>query len=266
MQLHGIKKSISDDLKKRFVDYVQGFNLGKEEWQQNITLKEQHSKRVSIEIRSIGESLKLSEDELRFAEIIGLFHDIGRFEQYARYKTFVDSKSENHAELGVKILEELKVLDILDDTLQHVILHAILYHNRAELPVDEDRQILFYAKLLRDADKLDIYRVLTDYYHQPDSTHNDAIELNLPDTTGFSKELYEDLIQHRIVNIRHVKNFNDFKLLQAGWVFDINFDLTFQLVKERNYIPLIQMALPESQKIEHIFQEIQLFIDKKLRT
>jgi len=263
MQILGISRSTADTLKGWFVNYVQKFDLGIEEWQQNITLKEQHSKRVSVEICHIAECLKLGEDELRLAEIIGLFHDIGRFEQYARYKTFVDGKSENHAELGVKILEEMRVLENLDDVIQQVILRAILYHNRAELPEDENRQILFYARLLRDADKLDIYRVLTDYYNRPNSRRNDAIELDLPDTTGFSEKLYADLIHHRIVNIQHVKNFNDFKLMQVGWVFDINFDPTLQLVKERRYLQLIQKVLPESQQLEHLFLEIQQFLEKK---
>ncbi len=262
MQIAGISKSSADTLKKWFVDYVQRFDLGIEKWQQNITLKVQHSKRVSAEICYIGECLQLDEDEVRLAEIIGLFHDIGRFEQYARYKTFVDSKSVNHAELGVKILEEMRVLESLDDAIQQVILHAILYHNRAVLPKDENLQILYYAKLLRDADKLDIYRVLTDYYNRPNSRRNDAIELDLPDTKGFSEKLYEELIHHRIVNIRHVKNFNDFKLMQVGWVFDINFDPTLQLVKERRYLQLIQKVLPESKRLEHLFLEIQQFLEK----
>jgi len=264
MQIPGISKATADTLKKWFVSYVQRFDLGIEKWQQNITLKEQHSKRVSEEICRIGECLQLGEDELRLAEIIGLFHDIGRFEQYARYKTFVDGKSENHAELGVKIIKEMRVLENLDGAIQQVILRAILYHNRAELPEDENHQILFYARLLRDADKLDIYRVLTDYYNRPNSRRNDAIELDLPDTAGFSEILYEDLIHHRIVKIKHVKNFNDFKLMQVGWVFDINFDPTFQLVKERGYLQLIQKVLPESQKLEHLFQEIQQFLEKKI--
>ncbi len=266
MQLPGLNKQNADSLRNWFADYVQKFDLGNEEWQQNITLKEQHSKRVSTEICLIGENLELGKDELRFAEVIGLFHDIGRFEQYAQYKTFADSKSKNHAVLGVKILEELKVLEILDDSVQHAMLQSILYHNRAKLPEDENSQILFYAKLLRDADKLDIYRVLTEYYHRPNSKRNDAIELDLPDTAGFSETVYEDLIHQRIVNIQHVKNFNDFKLMQIGWVFDINFKPTLIFLEERNYLHLIRKALPESQKIGQLFTEIQRFLVRKMST
>ena len=40
------------------------------------------------------------------AEAIALFHDVGRFPQYARYKTFRDSISTNHAALGASVLFE----------------------------------------------------------------------------------------------------------------------------------------------------------------
>jgi len=81
------KKSVAD-LKKWFTSYVQTFKYKDLELQQNIDLKKDHTRRVCEEIINLGEQLGLNEDELRLAEIIALLHDIGRFEQYARYKTF----------------------------------------------------------------------------------------------------------------------------------------------------------------------------------
>ena len=59
-------------------------------------LKEKHSLRVCNEILNIGKNHNLTDNNLRLAEAMALFHDIGRFEQYTRYQTFVDKKSENH--------------------------------------------------------------------------------------------------------------------------------------------------------------------------
>ena len=50
--------------------------------------------------------LNLSEEDILLAELIGLLHDIGRFEQIKNYHTFLDKESIDHAEYGNKILFE----------------------------------------------------------------------------------------------------------------------------------------------------------------
>jgi hypothetical protein len=254
------KKSIMD-LQNWFTSYVQSFKHGDRELQCNIDLKEEHTKRVCKDILKIGKSLKLNDDELRVSEIIALFHDIGRFEQYARYKTFVDQQSEDHAELGIKILKRNDVLNGFDNPTTSLIYRTIRYHNRASLPEKETEPCLFFSKLLRDADKLDIWRVVTDYYHHKDGRPNGAIELGLPDTAGISERVYQDLLSMRIVNTKNVKNLNDFKLLQIGWIFDINFNFTMRCIKERRYLEMIREVLLETDEIQEIFKVTQRHID-----
>ena len=261
-----IDKEILKYLKNWFSNYVQTFKHGDKNFQENIALKEKHTKQVCKEILNIGEQLGLNENELRLSEIIALFHDIGRFEQYARYKTFADHESENHAELGVKILKENKVLVQFNKSIQTLILRTILYHNRLSIPEGETNTCLFFSKLLRDADKLDIWRVVTDYYNQNNGERNGILELGLPDTAGFSDKVYQDMLNKRIVDVKHLKNLNDFKLLQVGWIFDINFVPTFHCIKTRHYIKKIRQVLPESEKIETIFGVIQVYLDEKTST
>ncbi|MFA9392772.1 MAG: HD domain-containing protein [Prolixibacteraceae bacterium] len=251
------------DLEDWFFHYVQTFKNGDKNVQENILLKENHTMQVGKEIFNIGKQLKLNNDELRLSKVMALFHDIGRFEQYARFKTFVDKKSVNHAELGVKILKDNKVLTRLDESMQHLILQTILYHNRASLPEKETDTCLFYTKLLRDADKLDIWRIVTDYYKQKNGKQNVALELDLPNTPGISDEVYQDLINMRIVDIKHIKNLNDFKLLQMGWVFDVNFDSTFHTIQSRHYIEMIADVLPESKEIQNIIRIVQLYLKQR---
>jgi putative nucleotidyltransferase with HDIG domain len=261
-----IDKKILINLKYWFSNYVQTFKHGDEVFQENIALKEKHTMQVCKEILHIGEQLGLNDDELRLSEVIALFHDIGRFEQYARYKTYADHESENHAELSVKILKENKVLNRFDKSIQTLILRTILYHNRFALPEGETNTCLFFSKLLRDADKLDIWRVVTDYYNQNNGKRNDIIELGLSDTAGFSDEVYQDMLNKRIVDVKYLKNLNDFKLLQMGWIFDINFAPTFQCIKTRHYLEMIFQVLPKSEKIEKIFDVAQAYLEKKTIT
>jgi putative nucleotidyltransferase with HDIG domain len=248
-----------------FYHYVQTFKQGNINDQENIILKEVHTKHVVKEILILAKPLELNNDALRLAEIIALFHDIGRFEQYASFKTFVDKKSVNHAELGLKILKDNKVLHRLNEFTQSLIFRTILYHNRAALPEQETDTCLFYAKLLRDADKLDIWRIVTDYYKQKNGKQNVALELELPNTSGISEEVYQDLTNKRIVDIKHLKNLNDFKLLQMGWVFDINFAETFRCIQSRHYIEMIGDALPTSKDIQNIVRMIQLHLENQIK-
>ena len=249
--------------RKWFFSYVQNFKQGNTALTENTLIKENHTIRVCNEILKIGSSLDLNSDELNLAEITALFHDVGRFEQYARYQTFVDSKSENHALLSVKILESKGIFNGFDEPLKNLICRIIKYHNRATLPDDENKTCLFFSKLLRDADKLDIWRVVINYYHQNNSRRNSALELDLPDTAGFSDKVYQDLINKQIVDIIHVKNLNDFKLLQVGWIFDINFNATLEAIASRHYLDMIQAVLPETKEIQDIFHMIQTYLSEK---
>ena len=157
-----IDKKRTIELKHWFHNYVHTFKFTDQAIQRNIDLKEEHTMRVCREILNIGEQLGLNDDELRLAEIIALFHDIGRFEQISRYQTFMDSKSVDHAELGIKILEHFEILKPFDDPIKELVCCSVKYHSKPELPVVENETCIFFAKLIRDADKLDILNVVTD--------------------------------------------------------------------------------------------------------
>jgi putative nucleotidyltransferase with HDIG domain len=244
------------EVKKWFTGYVHTFKFVDQGIQQNIDLKEDHTMRVCKEILNIGEQLGLNDDELRLAEIIALLHDIGRFEQISRYQTFMDSKSVDHAELGIEILKHFEVLKPFDESIGKLIFCSIKYHSKPSLSVDETETCMFFCKLIRDADKLDILNVVTEYYHRKGGEKNGSIVLELPDTPGISEGVYRNLMNRSIVNIEHVTNLNDFKLLQAGWIFDINFQPALDCIKKHHYIQLIREVLPESKEIDEIFDLI----------
>lgn len=247
------------DLKIWFTNYVSTFKFSNPDLQQNINLKEEHTKLVCRDIILIGKQLGLNDDELRFAEILALFHDIGRFEQYARYRTFLDSKSVDHAELGIQILKKYNVLNQFDDEMKNLIISSIRYHNKPLLPEIETGTCLFYTKLLRDADKLDIWRVVIDYYNRKNGKKNDTIILDLPDTQGISHKVYDDLINRKTVDVKDVNNLNDLKLLQTGWIFDINFEPSVSYIKDHRYLERMREVLPESDEVKEIFDVVDLF-------
>ena len=94
-----------------------------------------------------------------------MLHDIGRFEQVRLYHTFNDGKSVNHAEIGVKILfEDGLIREFIEDKqYDEIIKIAILNHNRQAIETGLTERQLLHSKIIRDADKIDIYYSLTIY-------------------------------------------------------------------------------------------------------
>ena len=243
-----------------FAEYLRAFEEGDEEVRRNTLLKKEHTRRVRAEIVSLGKELGFSEGDLLVADTLALFHDIGRFEQYSRYRTFVDRDSEDHAALGVKILKNHRVLAGLDERTHDLILKAISYHNRVSLPEKEAADCLFFTRLLRDADKIDIWKVVTDYYQRRDPARDRAIELGLPDSPGFSPDVYRALLRREIVRADRLRNLNDFKLLQVGWIYGLNFPPAFERVRRRGYLEIIRRYLPRTEEIERIFQMADTYL------
>ncbi len=244
------------ELRVWFDKYVESFAEPGKRDPGPINLKKRHTMRVCGEIAGIGRSIGLNREELRFAETVALLHDIGRFEQYAVFGTFADRKSVNHAELGVQVIRKSGILNGLAGATVSAVETAVNCHNMAFLPVDLNGRVRAFSLMLRDADKLDIWKVVTDYYGQRGGPRDTTIELDLPDTPGVSQDVLLDLREKRIVRSQHVRNLNDFKLLQVGWVFDIHFEYTVKRLKERRYLEMIRAALPEDESVESVFRGV----------
>jgi putative nucleotidyltransferase with HDIG domain len=236
-------------LRAWFLTYLDGFSSSDPVVRENLDLKAEHTSKVCEAILDIGRSLHLREEDLALAEAGALLHDIGRFEQYSTYGTFADHRSVDHAALGAEIIRTSRVLDGLEPRAARIITRAVEYHNHAALPRGESRRFLFFLKLLRDADKLDIWRVVTGYYRKSGGGRNRTIELDLPDVDRVSPGVYEALMHGRLVQMTELETLNDFKLLQMGWIYDVNFERTFQIVKEKKYLEAIRSALPEGSSV-----------------
>lgn len=123
-----------DFVVSQFTRYVQGFDQKEE----GVRLKYAHSLRVSGLCEQIALSLDLSQADVDLAWLIGVLHDIGRFEQLREYHTFVDYRSMDHAKYGAHYLfADGHIRDFLDDMSQDdVICMAIDQHNVYQLRRD----------------------------------------------------------------------------------------------------------------------------------
>lgn len=231
---------------------------------QNIKLKEDHTLNVAKHCVSIAKSLNLSEEEVNTAEIIGLFHDIGRFEQFKKYKTFRDAISENHATLGVRILKENKVLDCLDEVRKDTIIKAISLHNTKELPDDLNEQVPF-CKVIRDADKLDIFRVILEYEEERQFNPNPALD-NLPFTPGYNKEFIEYIYSGKKMSNNGLANYNERKIYELNWISDLNFSFSFNYIKEERVLEKLISCLPKDEEIKNLYEYLKKYIEDKIKS
>jgi len=247
-----------------FSEFCKSFHLDDKKEQRNITLKEEHTLHVCRNILAVARGESLGTNELLLAETIALFHDIGRFPQYAQYRTFKDSISVNHGLLGANTLLEKKVLVRIPLREQDIIVDAVKFHNAFTVAdiVDDDK--LYFLKLIRDADKLDIWRVFIEYFESPDETRSEAVGLGLPDDPSYSKALLPLVRNRQIISLSKLKTLNDFKLLQLSWVFDLNFITSFMLLIERDYINLIAATLPQTHEILDTVARLSAYVREKL--
>lgn len=233
--------------------------------QRCLDLKEAHTFRVCEAIERIASGIGLLENNTRIAFVTALFHDIGRFPQYQKYRTFRDPDSDNHAKLSIWELNRHHVLETLNFAERQVISRAILFHNRLRIPENLDPETLLHCQLIRDADKVDILRVMSEHFQMAESLRNPVITLGLGPDNLVREEVYSMLLDGQIMNYTKLKTINEFKVLQMSWVFDINFRPTFEILKERDNIGLLAASLPDTPLLREAIDFVNSHIEKRLK-
>lgn len=248
-------------VRKWFELYTGEFCTGNERIDSAICLKVRHTNNVEREIVQLADSLSMSREERYLAQICAILHDIGRFEQYARYHTFSDLRSENHALIGLRVIEKFGILRGFSSEDEELISSVVLNHNRASLPRSNNFRISNFLKLVRDADKLDILRMMTDCY---EGAHvSEVVCVGLPDNPAVSGKIIKSIVKGEIGRLEHMRTQNDFKLLQISWVFDLNFARSFSVVHSENYIDRIGSVLPETESVTAALNSAHRFLKEK---
>lgn len=247
--------------KQWFSDYCRSFYSPNPEEQENILLKERHTHIVCRNIIQIAEDLSLSGNDIRLAETVALFHDVGRFKQYSLHKTFRDDVSVNHGLLGAEILLGKSVLQSLPEKEQSLIIQAVKFHNTFAIPALEDPDGMMFLKLVRDADKLDVWRVFMEYYAADVRNRPTAVGLDLPDSPGYSAEALSCLYKRQLVSLSVIRNLNDLKIMLLSWVYDLNFKASFRMLTAGDIINSLAAELPATDDIRHAVEYLQEYID-----
>jgi putative nucleotidyltransferase with HDIG domain len=249
-----------DRLKAWFADYSRSFLTTGGAVGVPLRLKIEHTDEVCRNMVKLARAIDLNTDQVATAEAIGLLHDVGRFEQYQHFRTFSDRQSVNHATLGVRILDAAGVLEPLGEAEKAVIVRAIRFHNALKLPHEPSSATRVFIQLIRDADKLDIWRVFADYLAQPQ--RDPAIVQHLPDNDTWQEAIVSSLLEKRIAKLEDMRSLNDLKMLQLSWVFDLNFQQSYQLATEAGHLHAIARMLVRHPHIDQAVSMVMSHLDQ----
>ena len=247
--------------KKEFLKYTEKFNFEKE----GIKRKQLHSLRVMEESKKVAKALKLNKEEIELAELIGLLHDIGRFEQYNRENEQCNEMLLDHANLGVEILvKDDYIKKYIDDKYYiPIILKAIKNHNKLEIEDDLNEEELLYAKIIRDADKLDIF------YEGVEIYWNTKKEKENIENSQISSKIEEQLKNEKQVKkLGNEKNDTvDSLLILLSYIYDINFRETLEIIDKENYVNKILNRFDfKDEKTKEQIEELKEILLKFIKT
>lgn len=239
-----------------FSEYVRAFYTGDEKNDELYRLKDKHGSAVFQNVWKLvqGEEALREPQTARAALLAALYHDIGRFEQLKKYHTFDDSISMNHAVLGAKILADKRFMAGETPATRRLVRAAIAMHNKDALPakLDPASPLGLIARALRDADKLDIIRVMQEAL-RPGSKSDPSISFNLPEEPDkYSPEVAQAVIKNVPVRRgdRHVRN--DFRLYICNWVAFLEFKSSLRLLGRSGHMENILSWLPQDETMDKV--------------
>ena len=163
------------------------------------------------------------------------------------------------------VIKTTGILDEVNNDEKQFIELAIELHGTKELPTDLDGENRLFCQLIRDADKIDIYYVVTEGYKAYEKNpENFKLEMELPYEGDYSLRMVEDILSGRRIAYENLSTWNDMKLLQLGWVYDVNFTATLERIKQRRFLEKILTFLPNDENIKKVGKKITEYVEQRL--
>ncbi len=244
-----------------FKEYVSHYDMNIP----SIRLKVVHTYEVVKCTKMLCEKLNLSQEQTSLACLIGLLHDIGRFEQWVKYQSFADYKTIDHALFSSELLfEKGYIRHFIEDTqYDEIIRHAIEQHNKYKIDNGFDDETLLYIHLIRDSDKLDNFRV------KEEEKIEDLLYASLEDVNQeyISKDVYDQFSHQQLIYGPTRQTKIDMWLSYIAFIFDLHFQVSKDYIREKNYVgrsfKRLQPINKEVNKQYHQLEDIALdFIER----
>lgn len=266
-----------------FAEYVRNYDPSDEK----IKLKIDHTYRVAGLCQRIAESLGLSEPDVDIAWLLGMLHDIGRFEQIRRFGTFNDAQSVDHAEFGADLLfkeglirkfaegyyEECELARSWNEEAEQIIKNnehhnkdtgllemAIRQHNKYRVKEDLTERQRMFCDILRDADKVDIFKVNADI---PMEIIYDVTTEELKSGV-ISKEVLESFYKRETVLKSVRKSAVDHIVGHISLLFELVYKESYRQAKEQGYVYKLLDFKSDVPEVNAEFGDMRKYVDEFL--
>lgn len=253
--------------RNEFKKFLEKYRDKKEEL--GFELKVVHTYHVVENAKKIAMKLNLPEEDIDLAELIALLHDIGRFEEITFLKQF-DNVKFDHASYGIRMLfEDNLIRDFIEtDIYDEIIKKAIYNHNRLSIEDRLSERCLLHAKIIRDADKLDNFRVKKEETIEAIFPGKVKNKTDIENST-ISDKVYETVKSRTCIDVHDRTTILDYWVCNLAFVFDLSFKETFEIVKNHDYINILidrfnYSDITTQERMENIRAILNGYIDENL--
>ena len=267
-----------------FAEYVRNYDPSDEK----IKLKIDHTYRVAGLCQRIAESLGLSEPDVDIAWLLGMLHDIGRFEQIRCFGTFNDVQSVDHAEFGADLLfkeglirkfaegyyEECELARSGNEEAEQIIKNnehhnkdtgliemAIRQHNKYRVKEDLTERQRMFCDILRDADKVDIFKVNAEV---PMEIIYDVTTEELKNGI-ITKEVLESFYRKETVLKSLRKSAVDHIVGHISLLFELVYPESYRQAKEQGYVYKLLDFKSDVPEVDVEFGRMREYLDEFLK-
>ena len=251
-------------VKAGFARYTGNYDVDNDK----IKLKIEHTYRVADLCDKIAKDLGLSSYDVDMAWLIGMLHDVGRFEQLRKYGTFSDADSIDHAHYAAEILfDDGEIsghignnVDICKDTSKDgnltdigIIRKAIWNHSAYRIEEGLDGRTVLFCNIIRDADKIDIFKVINDtpigiIYKV---SNEDAVN------AGISADVMQAIKEQHAVLRSLKKTPADHIAGHIALAFELVFPVSLRIAQEQGYLDKLMNFRTCNNNTKEQFKEIR---------
>lgn len=251
--------------KETFKEYISNYDIQ----EPRINIKVTHMYHVADNSRRISELLGLSKEEQNLAELIGLLHDIGRFEQVRLYHTYSDKISVDHGQKSVEVLfADNWIRKFIENSDYDAIIYkAINNHNKFEIERGLSEEEILHCKIVRDADNIDIFRAVLD----PKQKLEEFGHLDSKDISKeiLSLEFFEEFKKERLLKYTDAKTDMDIMVAIIAHIYAVNFNESLEIVKKNDYINKFVKRINSQdnytkEKMDEIAKIAMNYIDRRI--
>lgn len=225
-----------------------------------VALKLDHTRRVAENARDIARDLDWSPEDVDLAEALGWLHDVGRFAQFGEFGHFHDASSFNHGHRGADLVRESGVLDDLDEKSGGCLLDGIRHHNAKRIPAGLPPDHVRFLQLIRDADKLDIFRVVAEGLERDGFRELADMWPHIHLDGPIHPLLLQDIRARNQGDVAHVESLADFLLLEASWLCELHSAPARVRARRARVLDTLAAHLPADPDVRAVLDGIRGFL------